>query len=263
MFKDLLLLLLILILVVVLGYLVHLRLSLYKSSIKGGDTHAPYQNILLVDVANMFIGWHMEKYGEFPQFKDYKKIVALRGECISDHYNRFVKANKAAGLGSNYVIHYVMKNHKYSHNYTIPMLDSLIKKLVKTGSVDKFSASSIKVSIAIDMSSGGKNDAHYTKGRDDYVLFHLAKKYKKLNNTIIMSNDKFRDFSDFKKIPSFELITYHGDSSGVYVNTKKIVPSKSSLGFLKDYILVKLSTIFTFKNRFKLETDKLIWNFDK
>jgi hypothetical protein len=68
-----------------------------------------------------------------------------------------------------------------------------------------------------------KQSKHYAKGRDDYLAIRLA---NLIPDSIIISDDRFRDFEHFCKIPDFEHITV---KDGEIVMTEKIRPTKETI----------------------------------
>lgn len=66
-----------------------------------------------------------------------------------------------------------------------------------------------------------KDDEHVIKGRDDYLAIYLANKY----NCKILSNDRYKDFKDMKKIPRFiaySFIFYKDEKEILHIDPSKI-----------------------------------------
>jgi hypothetical protein len=206
-------------------YIFYLK-TIKKSAVGGVPTHT-----LMVDLSNMYFSWYMEKYDKKPNFMNQDSTFESYIRCMDDHYTRFRILN-----GDDSRIHYVLKNHKVSRH---------ISDRTKNKMSEWVTAHDVRVSIAVDHSKTKQNtkEFHYLKGRDDYLLFHIAKKYKKYSNLIIMSNDKFRDFYDFKKVPEFDALHF-----GQPKEPEHIDPSKTSLSFRNEFKYTKVNPRFTFKN---------------
>jgi hypothetical protein len=76
--------------------------------------------------------------------------------------------------------------------------------------------------LAFDKKDHSKSK-HYAKGRDDYLTIRLA---HFIPDSIIISDDRFRDFSHFKKIPEFEHISV---KNGKVILREKVKPSAEDI----------------------------------
>lgn len=211
------------------------------------------KNILIVDIANMYVGWYMEKYKKaIPQtnqcalFKNYTM-------CMSDHYDIFSNINDMRTCAVTYVI----KNYK---GYNDQKIES---PRITTKAWDHLHGfvrahNNAHVAVAEDyttfIQSKWKSPRHhYIRGRDDYLCFVLAQTYKKQYATaFIMSDDKFDDFSTFGKIPVFTANYICNEHMKTKTCTKndhaRIKPSVNLLGQFNDYNIVKITMAFSFED---------------
>ena len=201
------------------------------------------KNVLLVDVANMYVGWFMEKNRcrRLP-YMNQDELLASYVDCMRDHHRAFSKKNKSA------MVNYIIKNYKYGGHKGVmdapKISDAAWDKLHSF--VDSTRATII---VAEDYSKHSphkwKNSRlHYLRGRDDYLLFRMARYYKKkFTNAVIMSDDNFKDFTNFGFVPPFVASVVSPDQDRVY---ESITPRPNDLGQLKDYKMVKITLEFSF-----------------
>lgn len=115
-------------------------------------------------------------------------------------------------------IHIVIKNP----NHLPEQLVSRKPYLDKITNISK-NYPHVSYHLAYDDKTIGSGSQHYMKGRDDFLSVYLAK------NNYIVSKDRFRDFNDFDKIPTF---THYIIQDGVVNMDEKIIP-KHHMGFLE------------------------------
>ena len=207
------------------------------------------KNVLIIDVANMYVGWYMEKYKNKPIPSSQDILLSNYIECIKDHYKRFSKENNMGKCGVNYII----KNYKCNSGSKLSkekigkQIYQILFNLVNDNS-------NLFVTIAEDYGdypiSKWKNKTyHYLRGRDDYACFYMSNYYKLRHvNSFIMSDDKFDDYEKFNVVPDFTL--KHLDKVKKMqtnkINSQKIKPHKINLGNIDDYKLVKITLDFKF-----------------
>ena len=244
--------------------------------IKGGGDICPIvnkectttQNILIVDVANMYVGWSMEL--DRPNANP-DNIMAEYIACANDHYKRFALHNDT----NVSAVIYVIKNFKYAsdkhkivkapkiQDATFDKIRRFVKPVDKSMRNAKLTltdtpAKNVYVAVAEDYtifpySIWKSNKHHYLKGQDDLLCFKLAQYFKKkYMNAVIMSDDKYKDFEQFGMVPEFTA-TYFGATGET---TEKIRTTHNALGQLKDYKMVRITTEFSFADsRFMKTSD--------
>lgn len=241
------------------------------------DSSLPYENILVVDVANMFTGWYMEKYciGSSKKRMPYMKQPELLRrylECASDHYKHFIKHNNEKKDAVNYVI----KNFRHTHAVGKNEYDNYMPELTSDDwdlcheFVRKYKNAMISMAIdyrIIPLHKWKDKHMHYLRGRDDYLCFKLAQAYKKKYiNAVIMSDDKYRDFDQFGFVPDFRAYYIRNIKNKAVQNGEIIRPEPNRLGQIKDYKLVKITTEFNFNDPkfiktsdYKISTPGHVW----
>ena len=116
---------------------------------------------------------------------------------------------------------------------------------------------------------------HYLRGRDDYLCFRMAQHYKKKYiNSVIMSNDKYKDYEQFGYVPEFLATYIHarwGDKKDMdpeIIQTVEVVkPKPNTLGQMRDYKMVKITLEFQFddhkflkSNDYKISKPGHVWD---
>ena len=198
------------------------------------------ENILIVDVANMYASWR------YDTGRKQSYIV-----CMDQHYKNFIKHNDIKTCG----VVYVIKNCEYDSKN----INEVCTKKISTremGLIFNFIKKHYGASIAI-AANYSKNQyeiwktKHYMKERDDYLCFFLARLYKRAYiNAVIMSNDKFRDFVELGYVPPFEAaIITKGDHS-----TEQIQPRMNDLGQLSDFKMANITLDFSFNGKFRKDS---------
>ena len=160
---------------------------------------------LIIDVANMVPGWYMEHHDnkELTHNSQSKTMTTYR-DMIIDHINNSEIHKEASSHKSksspsvqNKKVFYVIKNFKSSagksariDKHTWNMFIDIVKK--NPMAVIAVAQDYRNYPLAV-----WKNPKyHVLKGRDDHLCFHIAQRYKRnYSRAIIMSNDKFKDFS--------------------------------------------------------------------
>lgn len=182
------------------------------------------QEIHIIDVANlagneMFPG--LPKLGQNDRMIFYIKII--------EKYH--LKNKKTLNI-------YVIKNYKnLKDNCTMapPISKRIWKRLKKLCQNPQ-----IRIALAEDYKNYSRkiwtnSRNHYLRARDDYLCFYIAQNYKKkYTKAIIISNDKFKDFSQFQKIPTFKA-TYIWKDGDIKTLTEKINAQRKRLGQYVDY----------------------------
>lgn len=245
-----------------------------KPVTRGGFSGKPQnvENVLLVDVANMYVGWYMEKYEDRMPYGNQRDLVNLYVECMKDHFKRFSTHNDT----DTSAVVYVIKNHKFTLSKKMvapPIGDRTWKEIKEFVRINKNAHIAVAEDYSLHKYNTWKNKKmHYLRGRDDYLCFRLAQQYKKKYvNTVVMSDDKFKDFVQFGYVPPFTATYVHKKWSGngeVVQSSEKIIPKPNILGQLRDYKMVKITTVFSFKDpkflktsAYKIPEPGKIWNF--
>jgi hypothetical protein len=219
--------LLLLILVVLVA--LNLRAHLGMLAIVGGAEKPP---VLIVDVANMYVGWYMETTGQKVPYATQSTLMERYIQFMRAHYKLFKAANPHAK------VHYVFKNHQLGSGPAAATNADVIKPPTWTA-LKQFvrDHSDTTITIAEDYAryraqSWKDPRNHYLRGRDDYMLFEVARAYKRAHTPHwIMSDDKFDDFQQLAWVPKFVATTIPG-------TTETIRPRPNSLGSLKDFKIV-------------------------
>jgi hypothetical protein len=209
-------------------------------------------SILIVDVANMYIGWYMEKYKtKTTPYMNQDNLISKYLECMKDHYSHFTKHNKGDK------VNYVIKNYKFAKKkgkYCKMFVPKLNKRIWnKMDSFVKNRPFAI-LSVAIDYKTSDYNkwispSYHYLRGRDDYLCFKLAQMYKKKYiNAVIMSNDKYKDYNNFKMVPEFTFTSIQNIKNKISISSQDIKPYSSPIGQIKDYKLINITLQFKFSD---------------
>jgi len=219
------------------------------------------KNILIIDVANMYVGWYMEKYKKELPYTDQSGLISGYIDCMNDHYKKFAEKNN---IKTDSVI-YIIKNYKY-----ISGKKKMVSPFISKESWDeiyKFVKENTNAFITVaedyrklSHSKWKSSDMHYIRARDDYLCFRIAQYYKKKYiNTVIMSDDKYKDYEQFGFVPKF-LATYIYSKKGKeckdqIVNVEELInPKPNTLGQMRDYKMVKITTQFDFSDPKFLKT---------
>lgn len=233
---------------------------------KGGFNGKPkgVKNILLVDIANMYVGWYMEKYDKGLPYNHQRGLMQNYVKCMRDHYERFAEKNDTSTDAVNYII----KNYKYSRGPKKGMLAPIISEET-WNTIYEFVKESpgAHVTVAEDYrqiphAKWKASKFHYLRGRDDYLCFRMAQHYKKKYiNSVIMSNDKYKDYEQFGMVPEFLATYVHAkrgeENEPEIVRTEEHVkPRPNTLGQMKDYAMVKITMEFQFKDPKFLKTSE-------
>lgn len=218
------------------------------------------KNVLLVDVANMYTGWYMEKYKKETRHVPQPELIREYLECMHDHFAHFSKHNNLETDSVNYII----KNYKYSLNkkemyapHISPDSWTDIYNFVKNHNAYVTVAEDYK---NIPYTAWKSPKSHYLRGCDDYLCFKMAQQYKKKYiHPVIMSDDKFKDYDQFGFVPEFKATYIYADlkadSSNPIIITPEIVkPKPNTLGQIVDYDMVKITMDFDFKDPKFLKT---------
>jgi hypothetical protein len=246
---------------------------------RGGVFSIDNKNVLIVDVANMYVGWYMEKNKTKTKFKTQDLLFKDYIKCISDHYRNFRNVNK----NPNDLVEYVIKNHRVS-NGTKVVAPSITDDNFRMFEAFVYNHEGANISIAEDYSvhthkKWTDKSFHYLRASDDFLCFAIAQLYKKQYvNAFIMSADKFKDFDMLSVIPKFnDVLIYaqlvdenkkdRSEPGGKNTKMKEIglgnddiikrcvirksvviIPSRKKLGVLSDYKIAKPSLQFSFSN---------------
>jgi hypothetical protein len=191
------------------------------------------QDLLIVDVANVSIEW-----GPDSRPRDQSGVMSRYLKFRTAHYADFISANGKDGTS----VIYVIKNYRTTNKNAI-YTEMISPQTIKA--MKKFTrGKSAQIAIAEDYAKipyAKWKKHHYLRGRDDYLCFILAQNYKKQYvSTHIMSNDKFRDFPHFGKVPPFATTFIHNGNSEVFT----VRPRPNQLGQFKDYTRVKFDMKF-------------------
>lgn len=261
-----------LVIIILLGFYVCEKLTaasvmLSLKEVTGGFKGKPegVKNILLVDIANMYVGWYMEKYDKELPYNQQRELMQNYVKCMRDHYKRFAEKNDTQTDAVNYVI----KNYKYSSGPNKCMIAPIISKET-WDTIYEFVKESpgAHVTVAEDYrqipyTKWKSSKFHYMRGRDDYLCFRMAQHYKKKYiNSVIMSNDKYRDYEQFGMVPEFLATYVHakwGDerNESEIVRTEELVkPRPNTLGQMKDYGMVNITMEFQFNDPKFLKTSE-------
>lgn len=211
--------------------------------VSGGYASKP-SNVLIVDVANAHAQWYKDTYKHsLPRIKQ-SALINSYLRYAAEHYRQFKTRNHMKST----VVTYVIKNYRHPSKDKKMSTERITSKQLQN--INNFTSRypNTQVAIAEDysrlLSKKWKNSAqHYFRGRDDYLCFVIAQKYKKQYvNAVIMSNDKYKDFEQFGFIPKFTATTFAKNKRGKSV----ITPKPNKLGQLRDYNRTPVSMNFTF-----------------
>lgn len=213
------------------------------------DNNKKIKNVLIVDVANMYVGWYMEKYKNKPIPSSQNELLRNYTKLIKDHYKRFSKKNNMNECGVNYII----KNYKCNTGSKLSV-EKINKQLYQLFYNLVGSNTNLFITVAEDydkypVTKWKNKNYHFLRGRDDYLCFYMYNYYKIRNiNSFIMSDDKFDDYEKFNMVPEFTL--KHFDkvqkTQTNKINFQKIKPNKINLGNINNYKFVKITLDFTF-----------------
>ena len=235
---------------------------------KGGFNGKPkgVENILLVDIANMYVGWYMEKYDKRLPYNQQWGLIQNYVKCMRDHYELFAEKNDVSKDAVNYII----KNYKYSRGPKKGMLAPNIPEETWNAIYEFVKESpGAHVTVAEDYrqiphATWKAPKFHYLRGRDDYLCFRMAQHYKKKYiNSVIMSNDNYRDFEQFGMVPEFLATYVHAkwgeedyDEPEIVQTDELVKPRPNTLGQMKDYSMVKITMEFQFRDPKFLKTSE-------
>lgn len=205
------------------------------------------QDVLLVDVANMYVGWYMEKNGRNMPFIDQSHLFDDYMRCMHDHHARFSRQTRG-------VVNYVVKNFKYSSGAVMvaPRISdetwAKLRRFCKTHDGAHITVAEDYAGVSPAVWKSTKH--HYVRARDDYMCFHMAQHYKKKYiNAVIMSDDNFKDYDQFGLVPPFSATYIRASGSGVTESKESIKPRPNTLGQMSDYKMVKITTEFNFRDK--------------
>lgn len=178
-----------------------------------------------------------------------KKYTAMgQKDRMSFYIDLIEKYHKAQGkIPPRKAFIYVIKNYKNlnkKHTEAPPISGEIWKRL--RGVVTP----QLRIALAEDYNNYSKSTwvnskNHYLRGRDDFLCFYIAQNYKKkYTKAIIYSNDRFKDFSEFIKVPQFTA-TYLWYDDGIKILKEKINTQKRKLGQYRDYNTAPLENIIT------------------
>jgi len=191
------------------------------------------EEVRIVDVANL-AGMEMGQNKSVPNLNQNERML-----FYLDVIGRYQKAQ--GKIPPRTIIIYVIKNYKNlktSHTVAPPISKMIWKRLRKIAE-----NSQVRIALAEDYTNFPKaiwktSRYHYLRARDDYLCFHIAQNYKKkYTKAVIISNDKFRDFKDFDKIPPFTatFIWKNALTGKIETLSKKINTQRMRLGQYRDY----------------------------
>ena len=233
----------------ILAFVVIIYIAFSFSNVKyGGTPNIAIKNILIVDVANMYVAWKKETGRKQSQFV-----------CMSQHYKEFIKHNDVETCK----VLYVIKNYNRTevNEKDIKNTRKIIGKEVDDKDRFRMRHPHVMVASAEDYSDRSHEEwerNHYMKGRDDYLCFYLAMMYKRGNiNMVIMSNDKFKDFVELGFVPPFSAIVMFKDGF-----IEHIYPRMNALGQLSDYQMTNITLDFSFDKKYRKDPSfkqKPIW----
>ena len=216
-----------------------LALPLLLSNVSGGND-INTKDVLIVDVANLYVKWYMEKYNKKTPYTSQDDIMKYYLECISDHYDEITDGGK---FGE---VNYVIKNFRNIPRKGEKMDNKIINKETKE-KFKQFVRGRDKASIVL--AEDYKNisyekwispNLHYLRARDDFLCFKLAQDYKKeYKNPTILSDDNYKDFEQFGYVPKFTVTSYNLNKQSDIKN--EIVPRINTLGQKKDYNIMSIT----------------------
>jgi hypothetical protein len=236
------------ILIIVLFFILiiyNLSIAKLSSIIKGGYDFNHTKNELVVDLPNMHSGWQTEL-----RKKKSKNIINNYIECMKDHYVRFIKHNP-----ENSTVHYVIKNLRYIKGINTDSYHIVQKDIYNLSNFIN-NHTNAKISIAEDYTIIPQHiwkdrDHHFIRERDDYSCFYISKhNKKKYINTVIMSDDNFKDYRHFGKIPTFKLTTLEYKNDEILISDDIITPRPNYLGSFTDYDLIRITTEYDFNDKY-------------
>lgn len=194
------------------------------------NIHDKPKHVLIVDVANLYNSWYKTKYEKRIHYYNQRILFDYYVEAMKAHHKKYKKL---------YTCHYVIKNFKTVGRITkaLNIEDKDIKRFQKFCKDYKVFISIAKDYTGVKKSIWDSPKYHYIRERDDFLCFWLAKAYKKAYITsTIMTNDKFKDFSQFGFVPEF---------TAIHINekrhiTRKVKPRPNILGQFRDYNIIKI-----------------------
>jgi len=213
------------------------RNALNGGLVYGGENKGGFMNnrpfnlkkVRIIDIANL-AGKEMIDNKSFPKLGQYDRMLFYID--IIERYHR------TQNISPREVLIYVIKNYKHLRgSCTIaPVISKRIwKRLRKLAENPQ-----LRIAVAEDYEhypkATWKNpNNHYLRARDDYLCFYIAQNYKKkYTKAIVVSNDKFKDFGDFNKIPPF-MSTYIWGGKKINILKEKINTQRGRLGQYRDY----------------------------
>jgi hypothetical protein len=261
---------------------------------KGGQTHLMkkpqgIKNVMIIDVANMYVGWYMEKHNTSLPYNSQPQLIKNYTRFMSDHYARFAMLNPVAVNNSDTLITYVIKNYKSTSPKSKMTADKIpdhtwdmLKEFVRCHANSQIVIAEDYSKISFTKWKNKKN--HYLRGRDDYLCFLIAQQYKKQYITpFIMTDDKFSDFEDFGKTPKFKATFLYGIplKSDKHISDKipcrfeqdvaslthDVLPKPNQLGQISDYNIAKVALNFSFsdlghRSGKKIPLPGYVWGFN-
>lgn len=204
--------------------------------LKGLKTDDQFRTITIVDVANLCAYFDKNKQ---PENKFVKKLKAIYEEpkVLPKHQPKKIyhQADYINSLLECIGIHYGNQPNDSTVIYVVKNMttggkspritDDLRQKLVKfVKTRDDALIALAEDYVEYDAKEWQDNKKHYLRGRDDYLCFLIADYYDRLQmKATVVTNDRFKDFKDFSKIPIFKatLITKDGSYADMIDPSKK------------------------------------------
>jgi hypothetical protein len=171
-----------------------------------------------------------------PHIRQQSALLSNYLECIADHYLQFVAANGDDTSDAGVV--YVIKNLQLGAAPVSVLCQYDWDNMCAWTEVRDRATIVVAEDYTLYTTrtwSAPRN--HYLRGRDDYTLFHMARRAKKAYcRAIIMSNDKFDDYESMGAVPPFVVTTIHGGQRG---RPEKVSPRPNALGQIADYTITR------------------------
>ena len=191
-----------------------------------------FRKVLIVDVANLY-GYHGKDESHPNGYTNANTVYTNYVNVINKYHNRLLNNNNPS------IIVYVIKNMKYlkgNTTITTPIRErdwALLSKCALTHRAI--------IAVAEDYTQYSKSiwlSKHILRARDDLLCFLISQQFKKKYiDSYIMSEDKFKDFKQFKNIPKFKSTLIIPDGDKVQYETSKIV-NRDRLGEFKSYKVI-------------------------
>lgn len=202
-------------------------------------------NLIIVDVANTFTHWRMNNFGKSIKNINQRNLMSKYINFAKEHSHYFTQqSNSSLWSGSNVdgplSIIYVIKNYKFLGPKEM-VANKITSKILTEFQAFVSTTPNTYVALVEDYRKfpakywlNKKN--HHLRGRDDFTCFYLSQAYSQKNKdlkSVIMTDDKFKDFTHFKNIPAFTL-SFISPEVGIS-NKIQINPNRIQLGKLSGY----------------------------